>query len=183
MDTHPVPDPAAVFEAVRRLSDEPPPSDPMAGGCTVAIVALVALVFMPLVTRVKELDAGTLFAVGVGLAITVVVGSLLGLFGGRVARGSVIARVRRSIAALASSYPGGDPGEQLDHAVRILIESAITSGPQTVATYDRTEVGERLGPALDYVVAVERILLEREEIQAVFTSPPSGRRPEGQTGG
>ena len=45
----------------------------------------------------------------------------------------------------------------------------MSTGPTTVGTFDRVEVAARLGDALAYVLQVERILLERNEIYPCFT--------------
>jgi len=45
----------------------------------------------------------------------------------------------------------------------------VSTGPVTVETFDAKEVAIRLGPALNYVLGIERFLLQRREIYPVFT--------------
>ena len=53
-------------------------------------------------------------------------------------------------------------------AIRILDNASVSTGPATVETFDARAVAKRLGPALGYVLDVERLLLERSEIYPVF---------------
>ena len=50
-----------------------------------------------------------------------------------------------------------------------LDQSMVNTGPVTVETFDAKEVAIRLGPALSYVLGIERFLLQRREIYPVFT--------------
>ena len=159
----------AVLNELRRLRETPPPTDPSAAGCVVAIVALVALVFMPVMTRVLPFGSGGMLALGVGLGSVVVVGTLVGVFGGGFARGAVGPEVDAAVEELVTEFPDGDRAAMRDAAVRILINSTVSSGPSTVRGYDPIEVGSRLGRALPYVLRIERFLLERDEIYPVFT--------------
>ena len=96
-------------------------------------------------------------------------GGLLGIFGGAFVRGAVASDVGEAIDELAAAYPNGDPGILLQAAVRILDGSTVSTGPATVETFDRKQVAERLGDALAYLLSVERILLQQDEIYPCFT--------------
>jgi hypothetical protein len=99
----------------------------------------------------------------------------------------VAADVEEAIDQLVTAYPDGDPAMLRQAAVRILDQSTVSSGPTTVGTFDRHEVAERLGDALPYVLAVERILVQRDEIYPCFSvsvsagGNPARERPPAKT--
>ena len=158
-----------VLADLRRLRERPPPSDPSSAGCVIAIVAIVSLVFMPVVARVPGLGSGALLALGVGLGVVAIVSGLLGIFGGGFVSGAVIADVEEAIEQLLIEFPHGDEDLIREAAITILDGSTVSTGPTTVGTFDSGEVAERLGDALDYLVRIERFLLDRSEIYPVFT--------------
>ena len=159
----------AVTADLRLLRDRPPPSDPTAGGCVVAIVAIITLVLMPFIGRALTLSGGAMLAFGLGLGAMAVVGGLIGIFGGGLVRGAVAGDVDQAIDEVVAEYPRGDEGRYREAAIRILDGAYVSTGPTTVHTFDREEVADRLGEALPYVERIERILLVRSEIYAVFT--------------
>ncbi len=167
-----VPDPRLVFETLAELRERPPPDDPSSVGCVVAIVAIVAFVFMPVISRSPGLNSTVLFGIGAALLAVAIVGGLVGIFGGGFASGAISTDVEEAIGQLLGAFPDGDPAVIREAALRILEGSTVTTGPTTVATFDRNEVASRLGDALPYVIAVERLLLGRREIYPVFTLRP-----------
>ena len=160
---------SAVTADLRRLRNRPPPSDPTSVGCVVAIVAIITLVLMPFIGRALTLSGGAMLAIGIGLGAMAVVGGLIGIFGGGFVGRAVAGDVAQAIDALVSEYPHGEEGRYREAAIRLLDGAYVSAGPTTVSTFDREEVSERLGEALPYVERIERILLERGEINAVFT--------------
>ena len=132
---------------------------------------VVAAVVVALVTT-----AGEGFGRRGGGNFFIVPGALVGLGafyqqpGGRpVLRGAVAADVEEAIDQLVAAYPHGDPAIMRQAAVLILDQSTVSTGPTTVGTFERGEVAVRLGDALSYMLQVERILLERNEIYPCFT--------------
>ena len=77
--------------------------------------------------------------------------------------------VDEAVMVLTDETSGHDEATRTAAAVRILDRSTTEAGPSTIPTFDRREVAERLGPALAFVIEVERILLERDEIYPCFT--------------
>jgi hypothetical protein len=96
-------------------------------------------------------------------------GGVLGIYGGGFVRGAIAGDAEDAIQDLMVEWPDGDPAVILEAAIRILDQSTVSTGPVTVETFTAKEVAIRLGPALNYVLGIERFLLERKEIYPVFT--------------
>ncbi len=167
-------DPRLIVEALTAVRNRPPPRDPSSIGCIGAIVATIGIALLPLVARWTALSSGALWGIGVALGLTVLGGGLLGIFGSGFDRGAVADDAEEAIDQLVAAYPHGDPAIIRHAAVRILNQSSVSTGPVTVETFDREEVAARLGDALAYVLQVESILLERNEIYPCFTLPEPG---------
>ena len=155
-----------MIDTLARVRDRPPPTDPSSGGCAVAIVAIITLVLMPFIGRGFDLSKGAMLGLGIALGLGALVGGFLGIFGGGFVRGAIVADVEEAIEELMVEWPGGDPAVIREAAIRILDQSTVSTGP---VTFDAKEVAIRLGPALNYVLGIERFLLERQEIYPVFT--------------
>ncbi|MCH7717500.1 MAG: hypothetical protein IH876_15315 [Gemmatimonadetes bacterium] len=162
-------DPRLIVAALTAVRNRPPPKDPSSLGCIGAIIAAVAIALLPLVARWTAWSSTALWGIGVALGVAVVGGSLLGIFGGGFGRGAVAGDAEEAIDQLVAAYPYGDPAIMRQAAVLILDQSTVSTGPTTVGTFERAEVAVRLGNALSYVLQVERILLERNEIYPCFT--------------
>ena len=162
-------DPPKVVETLAEVRERPPPNNPSSAGCVTAIVAIIALVFMPVIARIPALTSGVLVGIGAVLIVVAIVGGLVGIFGGGFVAGAISTDVEEAIEQLLEAFPNGNPAVLREAAVRILDGSTVTTGPTTVETFDRHEVEDRLGDALPFVMAVERILLERKEIYPCFT--------------
>ena len=158
-----------IMDTLARLRDRPPPSDPSSWGCVAAIVAIITLVLMPFIGRGFDLSNGAMLGLGIALGLGALVGGFLGIFGGGFVRGAIVADVEEAIEELMVEWPEGDPAVIREAAIRILDHSTVSTGPVTVGTFDAKEVAIRLGPALNYVLRIERFLLERQEIYPVFT--------------
>jgi hypothetical protein len=134
-------------------------------------VTLIALVLLPPVLSYgTELSPRLIFTTGAVLAITALISGLLGVFGGGFVSGAIVADVKEAVEQLIAEYPDGDPDLIAEAAVRILDGAYSTTGPSTVHTFDRGEVAGQLGNALDYLIRVEKVLCDHEEIYPVFTS-------------
>ena len=158
-----------IVDTLARMRDRPPSSDPSSGGCVVAIVAIITLVLMPFIGRGFDLSSGAMLGIGITLGIVALVGGVYGIFGGGFVRGAIIGDVAEAIEELMVEWPDGDADVIRAAAIRILDGSTVSTGPTTVQTFNRKEVAIRLGPALNYVLGIERFLLERQEIYPVFT--------------
>ena len=158
-----------IMDSLERLRDRPPPTDPSGGGCVVAIVAIITLVLMPFIGRGFDLSSGAMLGLGIALGLATLLGGLLGIFGSGFYRGAIAADVEDAVQELMVEWPDGDPTVIREAAIRILYQSTVSTGPVTVETFEAKEVAIRLGPALDYVLGIERFLLKREQIYPVFT--------------
>lgn len=173
----------AVLAEVERQRRRPPPSDPSAAGCVVASVALVAAVLMPFIGRALALSSTAMLVTGATLGTLALVSGLLGIFGGGRVQGAVATEVEEAVRVLASESAlghqdraahGEDPDEKQERirlaAVRLLTGAWVPAGPARVSTFDAEQVARRIGGALAYVEELERYLVERGEIEPVFTS-------------
>ncbi len=158
-----------IIDTLERLRDGPPPSDPSSAGCVAAIVAIITLVLMPFFGQGFGLSSGAMLGIGSALGLVALIGGIFGIFGGALPRGAVIAEVEDAIQELMVEWPDGDPAVIREAAIKILDGSMVSTGPVSVETFDAEEVAIRLGPALKYVLGIERFLLKRQEIYPVFT--------------
>ena len=158
-----------IMDTLAHLRDRPPPSDPSSAGCVVTIVAIITLVLMPFIGRAFDLSGGAMLGIGIALGLVALVGGFLGIYGGGFFRGAIATDVEEAIQDLMAEWPDGDPTMIREAAIRILDRSTVSTGPVTVQTFDAKEVAIRLGPALNYVIGIERFLLERQEIYPAFT--------------
>ena len=158
-----------IIDTLERLRDGPPPTDPSSWGCVTAIVAIITLVLMPFFGRGFDLSSGAMLGIGIALGLVAILGGVFGIFGGALPRGAVVAEMEEAIRELMVEWPDGDPAVIRQATIRILDGSMVSTGPVTVETFDAKEVAIRLGPALNYVLGIERFLLERQEIYPVFT--------------
>lgn len=162
-------DPRKILASLHAVRSRPSPKDPTLIGCFAALGAGLALLLLRLVAQWTTLSSSTLGGITIILGVIVIVGGLFRVFGGGFVSGGVAADVEEAIDQLVAAFPDGDPAILRQAAVRILNQSAVSSGPTTVGTFDRNEVAKRLGNALPYVLLVERILLKRDKIYPCFT--------------
>ena len=158
-----------IMDTLVRLRDRPSPTDPSSAGCVVAIVAIITLVLMPFIGRAFALSGGVMLGIVIALGLVVLGGGFLGIYGGGFVRGAFATDAEEAIVELMVEWPDGDPTVMREAAIRILDGWSVSTGPATVETFDAKEVAIRLGPALSYVLGIERFLLERQEIYPVFT--------------
>ena len=162
-------DPEEIERTLSAVRDRAGSDPAVSAGCVVAVGAMIALIALPFVARALQLPSAALWVIGGVLGLLVLAGSLLSIFGGGFVRGSAIADVEEAVEQLVDAFPDGDPAVMREAAVRILDQSIISSGPTSVAGFDQAKVSTRLGDALQYVVVVEKILLEQSEIYPCFT--------------
>ena len=158
-----------IMETLVRLRDRPPPTDPSGWGCVVVIMAIITLVLMPFVGPGFGLSGGAMLGIGIGIGLVALVGGFLGIYGSGFVGGAIAADAEEAIVELMVEWPDGDPAVIREAAITILDQSTVSTGPVTVETFDAKEVAIRLGPALNYVLGIERFLLERQEIYPVFS--------------
>ena len=145
------------------------PQDPSPAGCITSILAIIALVLLPVISSTPVLSSGLLIGVAIGLSLVAVIGALVNVLGGGFVRGAVVSDVEEAVTQLIEAFPNGDARVMCEAAVRLFDGSIVSTGPVSVEGFDRHEVQRRLGDALPFVIAVERILLKRNEIYPCFT--------------
>ena len=159
----------AIQAAMSEMRTEPPPRDTGAMGCLLSILAVMGLIALPIVAARVGLMGTPLILIKVALGGAVVVGLVWNVFGGAFSRGAVSGRVEQAITELIAIHPDGPSDRMLALATRIICDAYVSTGPATTTTFESTEVAERLGPALPYVIGVERWLVEHEGVYSVFT--------------
>lgn len=161
----------AVLEELRRVRDQPPPSEPTSGGCALAIVALVTIVLMPFIGRGFDLSGGVMAGLGAVLALIALAGGLVGLLGGGGHGGAVARDVDRALGELLAARAKGDEGRSRAAAVRLLerMGADAGTGASGVPESEVRTLAERLADARAYVERVERILRAEGEIGPVLT--------------
>lgn len=155
--------------ALSEINSEPPPTDSGPYGCMLSLVAVVGLVVLPIVADRVGLT-GTALTVATAFLLGSIPGGLVwSMFGGAFSRGKVIRAVDQAATELIELYPDGPMDRMIALATRIIAHAHISTGPSTSTAYEAEEMAERLGPALPYVVRVERWLVEHEGVYPVFT--------------
>ncbi|MGH9579382.1 MAG: hypothetical protein ACRD2R_00185 [Terriglobales bacterium] len=144
-------------------------------GCVVALLAAVLLLVIPVLARkfFPQPPAALVWIIrGLGalLALTVLGGLAVGLFGG--GRGESKSRQLAEDAMdwLARNHSSAPLAERRRFAVTILFHAYYSGGPYTVTTFASADARLRLGDALPYVLAVERALRRERNIYPVFTA-------------
>lgn len=160
----------ALLAEVRRIQEAPPPSTPAKPGCIAALTAGGALVTLPFSAAALELSGIALWVVVGILALVILVGAYLSVFGDAVPGVAVHPEIDGAIGDLEAAFRASDQ-QGLELAAVGLLMSAYTSrGATTVSTYDPDIVRQRLGDILPSVLAVEEFLAGRKKILRVFTS-------------
>jgi hypothetical protein len=134
----------------------------------------------PLGTAVAMIAGGTLLALWhyshlslplvIPLGVLLLAGAVVSMFGGSGGANVMRARAEAALAALAA---GGETASRRLAAVAILANAWDSRGPASSMVLDVPDLEARLGPALETVKAVERVLCAALLSPAVFTAPKS----------
>lgn len=141
-------------------------------GCVIALLALGVLILLPWLVRTFSLDLprSAILVIAAIFVLLIVAGAVYSVFGGALTRGTAIGEAEAALAHLCDNYPSADAEADRRAAVRLLANAFISSGPTTVSGFDFDDAAARLGPALEFVKAVERVLRDERQIYSVFTS-------------
>jgi len=162
----------AVRETLRELREAPAPRNLSGVGCVIALPAFAVLLVFPVVGRWLDVGMGVAKLVLILAGALLVVGLLLWFTAGGFARGHVMAAAEAALRTLAAGEEDRDV--LLRAATLLLFNAYATYGPSTVEAFDFDATRARLGPRLELVVAVERLLLEDGAIYPVFTAAAGG---------
>jgi hypothetical protein len=163
---------AAIASEWRRLSAEPRPTNPRPYGCATFLVA--GALFLALPSLVKALGQAMpeplRLAIMAALVLALAGGFVVGVFFGSGVYGRAAVRARAALDWLAANPDSSDADERRANAVALVYYTVVWEGPTVATTHDPAESRGKLGTALPYVLAVERVLVEEVKAQPVFTS-------------
>ena len=167
---------AAIVAAYRQRMADWQPRSLQAQGCLTLIVAVLLFGASGALVRA----AGWPGWVEVVLSGVAVLAGIIGFFvmGARVVQESPEKRTEQAIIALGSGTPLDDATRR-GHAVALLFHAFDVHGPTMRSSFDFEAARTRLGAALPYVLAVERVLDEAGLVGAytVFLPRPAPPAP------
>lgn len=154
----------AILDEFDRLAAEPRPAGKVPVALGFGVAGLFLLIGVPRLLHPSGLAATAVLVLSlVLLALSI----LLAAFG-RNASGTWSARAEDAIAWLVAEYPG-EPEERRRAAVAAIYYAFLREGQGH--TYDFSAAAQQLGPALEYVQAVELVLREANRpVYPVFTA-------------
>ena len=166
---------AAIVAEWERLAAEPHPTNPRPYGCATFLIAGAVLLGLPpvvnaLAWKVPEPLRLVVMAV---LVLTLAGGFVVGVFFGSGVYGRAVVRARAALDWLAANPDSPDANERRRNAVALIYYTVVWDGPTVSTTLDPTESKGKLGAALSYVLAVERVLAEDSKVQPVWGQPPA----------
>ena len=154
-----------ILDEYRSIVAETLPENRRSVGCALLIFTLPILVLVPKV--LPDRFAGIALIVGALMAIA---GALFLLFGASAHYRAVDERAFGALDTLANRFQQATPDERRRAALYALAYAFHSDGPTTRSVYDHAEQKARLGESLEYVQAVERVLLEAGVSYPVFTT-------------
>jgi len=150
----------------------PVPPDRSRIGCVAALLAIALAGALPPAIRTLgyTLPAGTSGIVLGTFAVIFAWGVFTGITGRSKRFNAVANRAAEALGRL-TTHPADRGPEALRAAVTLIQCAFFSSGPTTVTTLDVAAARERLGPALPFVLEVERVLVDASLTYPVFTAP------------
>ncbi len=151
---------AAIIAELQRLRAEPPPVNPRPYGCLTFVVAAALLLLVPQLPKwfgwnLPQPVVQILFWL---LVVALAGGFLIGVFVGSGVYARALHRASESLEWLAS-HPGLTDPVARRHAVTLIDSVIVSDGPTTSSTIDIDQAKKKLGANLQYVIAVERVLV------------------------
>jgi hypothetical protein len=152
---------AAIVAAWKQLAAEPPPFNPRPVGSLTFLVAGALLLLLPQLSKWTgwKLPEPIGQAVFIGLLVILAAGFFCGVFLGSGVVGRVQARAEASLEWLASHPGDADADARRRHTVSLIANTMASDGPTSSHTIDIAASKQKLGANLQYVVAVERVLV------------------------
>ena len=173
-------DRVAIVAEADRVHALPPGVNTSSMGCAVWIFAVVLFVVWPTVSR--HISAATVLRVLTycffGVEIFLV---LLGVYwyfrgsGGAYARAAITAR--EAIETIQTTFQLGKGRECGEAAARLLAGAYYSDSPGMSTTFDFTAARQQLGPALPFVISVEKFLIWKNKSDPVFTLRDPSKDP------
>jgi hypothetical protein len=170
----------AILTEWDRLQREPQPADNRSVGCVLIIVAVALVVlgprFLPWAKAHVGGWAGSAWFVAA--LVLLLYGLYQNFFGNRTGA-QAYARSEAALKLLSERYATSSGGERLSAAVAVVYYAYYSGGPYMASSYDVAEWKNKLGPALDHVVAVEAVLIEKRRAYNVFTETTKKEQADG----
>ena len=148
----------------KAIGARPLPKDRKPVGCGLLLLIPPILMIGPRLPRPAAI------ALAIASAVIALTGAYLTLFGSRSEQVAMGARARKGLDNL-TRFDTLTPDERRTSALYALVYAQYANGPISFPLYDATEEAARLpGDALEYVKAVEAVLVADSKMQPVFTS-------------
>ena len=167
----------AVLEILDEIRSSPPPRHWAGPGCVMALPGFLLLLVVPVLGRRVGLPHGAAVPLLVAGGALLVVGLVLWLSAGGLARGRVTAAAEAALRVLEGEEEDRDV--LLRAATLLLCHAYATHGPSMVEAFDFTAARRRVGARLELVRAVEGVLLDEGAIHPVFTLDVEGAEEDG----
>jgi hypothetical protein len=161
---------AAIVAEYDRLAAEPTRPNLTSVGCVMVVLAVIVLLTFPRFGR--SLPHAINVAVLALIALLAIAGILLNLFGGGGGYARASLRANEGLELLSKRFAASAPDTRRNAAVAMIFYAIYSDGPGSSSTYDFDKAREQLGPALEYVQAVERVLLAERKPYPIFTREP-----------
>ena len=174
-------DRTAILAEADRIRAIPPGVNTTSPGCAMLILAVVLFLAVP--AGLRHLSPGVVSRVlaycFIALEIFLV---LLGVYwslrssGGAYARAALTAK--EAIEAIKSSFAEGNGLECGKAAARLVAGAYYSDGPGMTTTFDFGAARQQIGPALPFVISVEKFLIWKSKADKVFTLSDSSTGSE-----
>lgn len=162
---------AAIVAEWKKVSAEWKPKDYYGVGCVCLLAGAVIFLGLPKLVSMFPLLLPVWLKGLVALAAVVLALGGFILMGSRKLQASPADLATRAAEALASGRQDADA--KRTSAVTILFHAYDFRGPTMSSNFDPAVLRGKLGSALDYVMDVERVLIEELKVYPVFTAPSS----------
>jgi hypothetical protein len=90
---------------------------------------------------------------------------------------SAAIRAEEAIKTIQNAFAQGSGRECGEAAARLLAGAYYSDGPGISGTFDREAARQQLGPALPFVISVEKFLIWKNKGDPVFTLPAAKEGP------
>jgi hypothetical protein len=166
---------AAIVAQYDWLAAQPTRPNITSVGCVMVLLAIVILLTFPRFGR--NLPRAINVAALVSIAVLAVAGVLIYFFGGGGGYARASLRANEGLELLSKYFATSNAEEKRSAAVAMIFYAIYSDGPGSTSTYDFDKAREQLGPALEYVQAVERVLLAERKPYPIFTHEPDKDEP------
>src|SRR3954469_2093184 len=163
-----------------RLLAEPQPTDNRSVGCVLIIVAVKLVILGPrFLPWFKTHLGGWAGMAWFMVALAILLYGLYQNFFGNKTGTQAYQRSERALKVLSTQYGAAAVAERRSAAVAAIYYAYYSGGPYMASSYDASEWKSKLGVALEYVTAVELLLIDKRQAYNVFTEAQKKEEPVG----